>query len=210
MSAAKAPARIDTRAILDFWFSGPTTLAGWFQRSDAFDALIRSKFSAAVSSARASASAPSPTDAQSTLALILCVDQFPRNLFRGSSEAFSSDRMARQLATEAIARGFDRQVPLVQQVFFYVPLEHGEDLLAQVAAVSLFEGLVQRVDAAIAAGAAGKLSDEEAGFVRFGLKSAVQHRDVVLRFGRFPGRNEALGRSSTEEEIEFLRVHGGF
>ena len=95
------------------------------------------------------------------------------------------------------AQGFDREVPLDQQAFFYVPFEHQEDLLSQVASVSLFEGRAGRCE----------VGSSEREFVDEGVSASVRHRDAIALFGRFPARNKVLGRQSTPEELEFLKTH---
>ena len=122
-----------------------------------------------------------------TLALLLLLDQFPRNLFRGDARAFSTDAQARRIAEQAIARGIDRLFEIPERGFFYMPLMHSEDLADQERCLALFR------DAA----------DPE------GVKHAEIHADIIRRFGRFPHRNPALGRSTTEEERAFLEA-GGF
>lgn len=113
------------------------------------------------------------------------------------------------MAARAIARGFDREVPLVWQSFFYLPLEHGEDMVAQVASVSLFEGLLGRAEEVVRRDA-GALGEAEVAYLRHGVPAALEHRGVVARFGRFPGRNAAMGRESTAEEVEWLKDFKGF
>lgn len=207
--ATTTPTLPDAEAMLDFWFNGPTTLRGWFTRSDAFDAECASRFGPLVASARASRLDAWTAHPRSCLALLLCLDQLPRNLFRDTEEAFASDARAREVAVGAIARGFDREVPLVWQGFFYLPLEHGEDMVAQVASVSLFEGLVGRADE-VARRDAEALSEAEIGYLRYGVPAALEHRGIVARFGRFPGRNAAMGRESTAEEVAWLKDFKGF
>jgi len=198
------------QSVLDFWFSGETTLKGWFTQSAPFDASIKENYTALVAAARAGKLDSSWTsDAHSTLALLLCLDQFPRNMFRGTPEAFSSDGQAREVAAMAIAKGFDREVSLVQAAFFYIPFEHGEDVVSQTASVALFEGLVGRVEEMVKKGGDG-LGEEEVRFPRYGLRAALEHRNVISKFGRFPGRNVALGRQSTPEEVKHLEEHGSW
>ncbi|KAG6986531.1 hypothetical protein G7Y79_00078g099850 [Physcia stellaris] len=130
------------------------------------------------------------------LALIL-LDPFPRNIFRNSADAFASDAKALSIATRAITQALDQAVPLIQQAFFYLPFEHDETLLSQVACVALYQGSVARSQE----GSQDKeFADKSAGY-------ALCHRDVIVAFGRFPGRNAVLRRQSTPEELEFLKTH---
>jgi uncharacterized protein (DUF924 family) len=125
---------------------------------------------------------------RSCLALILLHDQFPRNMFRDTARAFKTDAKARELSHHAIASGFDRQLSPVMRMFFYLPLEHSENLEDQLESVQLARALAaENPDQAIV------------------LKSAEQHLEVIRRFGRFPSRNHALGRQSTAEEMDFLK-----
>ncbi|KAM0800249.1 hypothetical protein BDR22DRAFT_255675 [Usnea florida] len=187
----------DIDPILSFWFDPQYPPTRWFTQSAAFDAEITSKFGHLVSLARTTNSlddwAHSPKGA---LALLLLLDQFPRNIYRDSAEAYGSDQKALAIATRAVAQGFDREVPMGQQAFFYVPFEHQEDLLVQVASVALFEARVGRCEA----------GSPEREFVDVGVSASVRHRDAIALFGRFP-RNKVLGRQSTPEELEFLKTH---
>ena len=137
-----------------------------------------------------------------TLALLLLLDQFPRNIFRGTPDSFSSDAKALDVAVKGIAKGYDRAVQPMQQAFFLLPLMHSEQLLAQIAGIAGYEGMLQRC---------GGVDERAKAFAEIGLGMATRHKDAIARFGRFPSRNEILGRVSTTEEIEFLREHpGGF
>ena len=126
-----------------------------------------------------------PITPRGTLALIILLDQFSRNLHRGSSEAFAADAKARQIARAAVAHGLDLQFGPVERLFLYLPFEHSEDLADQDEAVRLFE----------------TLDEEQRDWAR-------RHRDVIVRFGRFPRRNAALGRISTQEEEAYLAEPG--
>lgn len=171
--------------ILSFWLSaGPER---WFARKAAFDEAIRLRFEPTHHAAARGEYAAWEETAEGSLALLLLLDQFPRNLFRGSAHAYATDPLARRIAAKALERGFDRQVDPALRAFFYLPFEHSEDPADQARAVALFS-------------AAG---DEE------GLKWAVLHEDIIERFGRFPHRNAPLGRATTPEEQAFLD-EGGF
>lgn len=188
----------DIDLIISFWFDPRYPYTRWFIKSAALDAEITSKFGQLVSIARTTNSlddwARSPKGA---LALLLLLDQFPRNIYRDSAEAFGSDQKALAVATRVVAQGFDRAMPLVQQAFFYLPFEHEEQLLSQIACVSLFEGLAGR----------GEAGSQEKQFADKCVDYAVRHRNVIAMFGRFPIRNKVLHRVSTPEELDFLKTH---
>jgi uncharacterized protein (DUF924 family) len=173
------------KAVIEFWLAaGPDK---WFTKDDAFDAEIRSRFLATYHAAVAGQLADWDNTAEGALALLITLDQFPRNMFRGSAQAFAADPLARQIAERAIARGFDRMVGPVEQQFFYLPFEHSESPADQERCVALFH-------------ATGNAE---------GLKWAELHADIIRRFGRFPHRNAALGRRTTTAERAFLAA-GGF
>ncbi|MDH3194921.1 MAG: DUF924 domain-containing protein [Hyphomicrobiales bacterium] len=171
--------------IIAFWReAGPEK---WFTRDAAFDAEIADRFSAlhgAAADGGRDEWAQSPAGA---LALILVLDQFSRNLHRGSALAFASDPKALQIAETALARGDDHAVSKDLQVFFYMPFEHSESLADQRMAIRLTHAM-QNADY---------------------LKYAHTHHDVIRRFGRFPHRNTVLGRHTTAAEKAFLEA-GGF
>lgn len=171
--------------VVAFWIdAGP---AAWFAKSDAFDAEIRERFEALHHAAARREFDGWAGTADGALALLLLLDQFPRNLYRGSGHAFATDPLALSIAKQSLSRGFDTQVEPSVRAFFYLPFEHSEALADQDRAVALFQ----------AAGDADL------------VKWAALHRDIILRFGRFPHRNACLGRVSTPEEEAFLR-DGGF
>jgi uncharacterized protein (DUF924 family) len=170
--------------IVEFWVkAGPKR---WFAKSDAFDAEIRERFQAAHHAAARGELDGWDETATGALALLLLLDQFPRNIWRDSPHAFATDPLAREAAEAAIERGFDVAVAPALRQFFYLPLEHSEDLGDQERAVAL-------------AAASG---DEHL------LKWAKIHRDIIRRFGRFPHRNDILGRTSTTAERAFLSRPG--
>jgi fatty-acyl-CoA synthase len=171
--------------VLAFWrAAGPDK---WFSTDDAFDAEIRARFLATYESAAAGRLSTWERSAEGALALVIVLDQFSRNMFRGSARAFAADAMARAVADRAIANGFDRSFGLPDRRFFYLPFMHAENLADLERCILLCK-------------AAG---DQE------GLAYAQTHFDVVRRFKRFPHRNEALGRTTTPEERAFLEG-GGF
>jgi uncharacterized protein (DUF924 family) len=170
--------------VLAFWrAAGPDK---WFAKDTAFDDAIRRRFLATYEAAAARTLAWDDT-AERALALLVVLDQFPRNMFRGSARAFAADPLAREVATRAIARGFDSQVAVPERGFFYLPFEHSETLADQERCVALNR-------------ASG---DADA------LKWAELHADIIRRFGRFPHRNAVLDRATTPEEQVFLDG-GGF
>jgi uncharacterized protein (DUF924 family) len=171
--------------VLAFWRdAGP---ARWFKKDPAFDAEITARFLAIYErAARGDRSAWEAT-AEGALALLIVLDQFPRNMFRGQARTYAADPLARDIAARALARGFDREVPSSDRRFFYLPLMHSEELADQERCVALARGF----------------GDD--GFTKY----AEQHADIVRRFGRFPHRNTVLGRATTPAEQAFLDA-GGF
>lgn len=182
-------------ALLDFWFGAGTAdhlrpRRVWFMPDAAFDAEIRGRFLEDWERAERGELAGWAHARESCLALVILCDQVPRNLFRGLAKAFSTDPLARAAARVAVDRGDDQALAPVQRWFLYLPFEHSEDLQDQRRSVALFEQL--RGD-----------PDSEAA-----IDFARRHLDIVERFGRFPHRNRALGRTSTPEEEAFLRTPG--
>ena len=172
--------------IVAFWRdAGPAT---WFARNDAFDDALRVRFLDEHFAAARRERETLLDDANGALALILLLDQVPRNVFRNSAHAFATDPLAREYAERAIDAGFDTRVDPALRIFFYMPFEHSEAMADQDRAVALIEAL----------------GDETY------LKYAEAHRDVIRKFGRFPHRNRALARVSTVEEQDWLDAGGGF
>lgn len=159
---------------------------GWYIQSNALDDRIRTRYlpiwQEAAQITRSWLKTP-----QGVLAALILTDQFPRNMFRGDSRAFATDELARQIATDAIESGFDLQTPLPQRQFYYLPFEHSEDLSDQHRAVELFQK---------------NMPGEN-------LRHARLHRDTIAKFGRFPWRNQALGRDNTPQE-QALLDQGGY
>jgi len=171
--------------VLGFWRSaGPKQ---WFAKSHAFDEAIRLKFEPVHHRAARGEYDAWAQSAEGALALLILLDQFPRNLYRNSGHAFATDPKARSIARAAVEAGFDRQVSAELRNFFYLPFEHSEDMTDQDFGLAL-------------CAEAGNPDD---------LKWAGLHREIIARFGRFPHRNAALGRATTAEEQEFLD-EGGF
>jgi uncharacterized protein (DUF924 family) len=175
--------------ILIFWRNaGPSQ---WFAAKSAFDEAIRLKFEPVHHAAARGEYDAWRDDADGALALVILLDQFPRNLYRGTGHAFATDPLARTITRQAIDRGFDRQTEAVLRPFFYLPFEHSETLADQDEGVALCQAL------------ADEAGDQDT------LKWARLHRDIIARFGRFPHRNRALGRTTSAEEQAFLD-DGGF
>ena len=182
-----------TGEILDFWFLPDGGYRPeWFRKDDGFDATIRERFGAAVEAALAG-QLPVPAGDADTLARILLLDQFTRNIHRGAPRAFAGDAQALALATRLVASGRDKNLNPWQRWFAYLPFEHDESLLEQERSVALYAALRRE--------AQGEAFDSAYDY-------AVKHRDIVARFGRFPHRNAILGRESTAAEIEFLKLPG--
>lgn len=175
-------------SIVAFWRdAGPDK---WYAKDDAFDADIRARFETAHHAAARGDFVQWMTDWEGALALMILLDQFPRNMYRGSAHAFATDGLARAVAQAAVEAGLDRQSPQDLRVFFYLPFEHSELLTDQDRCVALCDSL-----------------DAESGSEW--AKWARMHRDIITRFGRFPHRNAALGRHTTADEQAFLDA-GGF
>jgi uncharacterized protein (DUF924 family) len=171
--------------VVSFWQkAGPDR---WFKKDAAFDKEIRERFLDTYEAAAAGKLSSWEHDAQGALALLILLDQFPRNMFRGEARAFATDALARAVAAGALVRGFDGQVPKELFNFFYLPFEHSEDIADQERCIALNKAT----------------GDAE------NLKWAELHADIIRRFGRFPHRNAALGRVTTPEEQAFLDG-GGF
>jgi uncharacterized protein (DUF924 family) len=198
------PDTITPATILQFWFgnAGDDTATAqaqqklWWSKNTEVDADIRKCFGDLVESAAAGKLDDWTQDARGRLALILLFDQFPRNMYRDTPRAFAYDPLARKLALEGIASGADRELRAIERVFFYLPLEHSESAELQERCVALFT--------ALAAGVPEADGKTFKGYVDY----AVRHRDVIHRFGRFPHRNQILGRISTPEETAFLKQPG--
>lgn len=183
-------------AILDFWFGSEAPQAfraAWFEKNPAFDQEISHRFQIEIGQALTGGLAAWEDMPRSALALILLLDQFPRNAYRNTPRAFSGDARGQTVALLGLERGYDKTLTPLERFFFYLPLEHAEDLGLQGKCVELMCAL----EAESPAVAAAKAADY-----------AEKHRAIIARFGRFPHRNEILGRDSTLEEIEFLQEPG--
>jgi uncharacterized protein (DUF924 family) len=188
----------EAERILNFWMTPGHAAedavhlwSRWFVPDPEFDRLCKSLFLNSYRDAAFGRLDRWKKAPRSCLALVLLLDQFPRNMFRDTSRAFATDAKAREVSRHAIAAGFDRELPPIMRMFFYLPFQHSEDLHDQMESVRL---------ALVLADEFGEPAGRTA--VR---TSAELHLKMIRRFGRFPGRNEALGRRSTKEEVEFLK-----
>lgn len=171
--------------IVAFWHqAGPKR---WFEKDFAFDQDIRDRFLSTYELAADGELGEWEKTAEGALALLILLDQFPRNMFRGDARTFAADPLARGIAAGALVRGFDAQVAPEMRGFFYLPFEHSEDLADQERGIAFYKAV----------------GDAD------GLKWAEIHADIIRRFGRFPHRNAVLGRATTPEEQAFLDG-GGF
>lgn len=186
MSAANSPTAW-AEDVLRFWFT-ELRPADWFSGAAEVDEAIRSRFGHLYQTLRVSPLLPSSLDARSLLAAVIVFDQFPRNLFRQSAAAYGTDARALELARHAVAVGLDRALTEQQRHFLYMPFMHSEDRAMQAESLRLFTEL-------------GGAED---------LKWARHHHGIVERFGRFPHRNAVVGRTSTPEELEFLKTQPSF
>ncbi len=171
------------REILDFWFK-ETPRQRWFKTDPSFDAQLRTRFEETWRVAQEGKLKNWEASPQGALALVILLDQFPRNMFRGQAQAFSTDALARAASAHAVGRGFDLEATEEERSFFYLPFMHSEDLADQEECL--------------------RLTRERLGETASSYRYAVAHRDTIARFGRFPARNKALARTTTAAEAEFL------
>ncbi len=185
----------NAQEVLDFWFGGEggpgygEFREAWFRKDPEFDRKVRARFEDLHEAAAAGLLEGWREEARSCLALVIVLDQFPRNMFRGDPRSYATDRMAQEAAEYAVDRALDRELPAFQRMFLYMPFMHSEDLEHQRRSVELFRALE------------GVAEADSAGY-------AVRHMEIIERFGRFPHRNEILGRQTTPEEAEFLTQPG--
>ena len=175
----------EAQSVLDFWFA-ESTPEQWFKKDDGFDAAVRERFAALYEKAAAGNLDSWRDTPNGCLALVIVLDQFPRNLFRGDKRSFGSDAAARAVLQHALDNGFDDGLSFREKQFLYMPLQHSEDAADQAQSLALFAAL----------------GDEDV------LEFAVAHKHIIDRFGRFPHRNEVLGRDTTPEEAAFLKEPG--
>lgn len=190
--------------ILHFWFGTLTSdeqmpqekSATWFKKSEATDQTIKAQFESELLQATQSDTAHWESTPRGTLALIILLDQFSRNIYRDDPRSFAQDSQALALALKAIEAGMDEELRPVERVFLYMPLMHSEELAHQKQCIRLFEKLSQKAPKTMQKQAEGSLD------------FAHRHCEIIEKFGRFPHRNEVLGRVSTEEELAFLQQPG--
>jgi len=174
------------RDIIEFWFSEDAR-KNWWKKNDAFDQEIRQRFLPLHGQAKAGELKGWRVTPRGRLAEIIVLDQFSRNLFRGDPESFAQDKQARALTRQAVSIGANLELPVQQRAFLYMPLMHSESLDDHDQAMQLFAA-----------------DPELAGNLEF----EIRHRAIIERFGRYPHRNEILGRESSPEELDFLRQPG--
>ena len=178
--------------VLDFWFGREGEEGygefreAWFNRDPEFDREIQDRFEPVYEQAAAGRLDHWKSEARSCLALIVVLDQFPRNMYRGDARMYAADEKAREAARHAVEHAYDRELSPYGRLFMYLPFEHSEELDDQRLSVELFRGLATEMG-----------SEDLLGY-------AVRHLEIIERFGRFPHRNEILGRRTTPEETKFL------
>lgn len=187
--------------VLEFWFGPPgapplAASTKWWMKDDAFDREIGARFGSSIDAAASGALDGWKATPRGRLALVILLDQFSRNVFRGTARAFAQDARARDLALEALDSGEDRQLEPIERSFLYMPLMHAENADLQRKCIAAF----------------GRLCDvappDLQKYVANNLDYAKKHAEIIERFGRFPHRNEILERESTPEEVEFLKQPG--
>lgn len=182
--------------VIGFWFGDGTAVRDvWFRKDAAFDDGIRQRFGGLIDAELAAPTPPVPADDDLALARLLVLDQFTRNVFRDTPRAFAGDAAARVIAQALVDTGRDRAMPPLRRWFAYLPFEHAEDLAAQDLSVRLYTALLAT-------------AGEHREACALALDYAHRHRDVIVRFGRYPHRNAILGRASTAEEQAFLAQPG--
>jgi uncharacterized protein (DUF924 family) len=190
--------------VLDFWLGAldpqgqadAAHAARWFAKDDAFDQEIAARFGALYDAVAKRQHEDWLATPRGRLAYVIVLDQFSRNMFRGSPRTFERDGQALAAAQEGVARGDDKRLGLDERSFLYLPFMHSEELAMQDRAVALFTALV--------ADAPPELKEKRTAALGY----AQKHRDIIARFGRFPHRNTTLGRTSTGDEWEFLKQPG--
>lgn len=195
-------------SILIFWFGDLELKDGempseekrrmWWAKDEATDEYIRTNFESELLLAKEGGLQSWEYSPSGTLALIILLDQFSRNIYRGTPAAFSQDSIALDTAARGIAKGFDKTLHPAERVFFYMPYMHSEDIEIQEKSLQLFRGLEEEF----------KTFPRLSSTLSENRKYAEAHYDIIKRFGRYPHRNEILGRKSTVEELEFLKQPG--
>ena len=195
------PDSVTPASVLDFWL-GENFASGWpscdmgkqwFGGTTELDQQIADRFSAPVTQALGGGLTDWEGQPLDRLALVILLDQFPRNMYRGKAQAFAGDERAQSLVTDALAQSMDAQLPWVGRMFLYMPLMHAEDLMLQEEGVRCFREMADAVPQDLRVTLASS------------LRFAEQHRDIIARLGRFPYRNSALGRTNTALEFELLK-----
>ena len=188
------PGDVRAQEVLEFWFGDDAERGrarkAWFVKDPAFDAEIRERFLPLYEEAAAGKLPSWRGRSAECLALVIVLDQFPRNMFRGTARAFATDALALEAARHAVERSYDVHLSPVERLFLYLPFEHSEALDDQWRALALIAPLAAWPQTADV------------------YPYAVRHWEIIRRFGRFPHRNEVLGRASTPQEIEFLKTPG--
>lgn len=182
----------EANRVVEFWFNRPPI--EWIIAPDGLDAQMKAEFGDLVDKARGGELDDWTSDPESSVALVAMLDQFSRNLFRGTPEAFSADAKAREVAAKAIAQDFDKKVSVIKASAFYMPLMQDESLISVIATRSLLEALKARC-----------ANDEEHEWVDGAFEASKRHMVQLEKFGRYPSRNVILGRKTTEEEEGFLK-----
>lgn len=194
------------KKILDFWF-GDMKNSGvpdkkkqkmWWQKDKNLDELIKKEFEILLKRAKSGEFEEWTDNPEGMLSVIILLDQFSRNIYRGTVNAFSQDEMALNIVISGMLKGFDMQLITVKKIFFYMPLMHSEDIDIQIKSVECFSELEKEYIK----------NDETADIIKINKKYAIMHCEIIKRFGRYPHRNKILGRESTAEESEFLREPG--
>ncbi|MDA3855311.1 MAG: DUF924 domain-containing protein [Candidatus Woesearchaeota archaeon] len=182
---------MESKDVIEFWFN--LEPKAWFEKNPELDKKIREKFEDLYYKAINLGLTSWEEDPESTLALIILLDQFPRNMYRGTTKSFASDNLALNVAKRAIEKGFNKKVKRGRN-FFYMPFMHSESLNEQEKCVEFFE----------------EMAKEKGLDLKESTKYANLHKEIIKEFGRFPYRNEILGRESTIEEIKYLAENSGF
>lgn len=187
--------------ILNFWFGNLEPKSPpekdkeklWFTKSEETDQKIKELFTTSLENFNSEKFEEVLTSAEKSFATVILLDQFSRNIYRNTAKSFEKDALCLELTTKAIALGYDKAFHPTKRIFFYLPLEHTENLKIQEQCVAIFEELLIEVDESLKSK------------MLFFKDYAIKHLEIIKRFGRFPHRNSILGRESTLEEIEFLK-----
>jgi len=202
MSTDTDPMSTLQQAIIDTWFKDDETgrldlpqLKRWFNGGKTLDDHLRAEYSDVIDKAAAGEFDDWMNSPTGSLALLLLLDQFSRNIYRGSAKAFAFDKKAQTVCLNGLAKGFDQALPVMQRVFFYLPLEHAETDELQIESIKRSTAMHEQS------------GDELKVFTRRTLEAALEHKEIVDQFGRYPHRNAALGRTNTAEEELWLKEH---